>query len=117
MTKILNLFAELPDASCGERFDPLFQRNGLLVERIVSQGQVTPDAEWYDQSWDEWILLLAGSAEIVIEGDEYPTQLVPGDSMLFPARCRHRVTGTAPDSKTVWLAVHYGDLPYTENER
>ena len=108
MTLPRNLLNQLPDAMKAEQFDPLFQKPGLLVERIVSHGQVTPEGEWYDQTWDEWILLLAGHAEIIIEGNKEPTHLIPGDSILLSARCRHRVTGTATDSQTVWLAVHYG---------
>ena len=33
--------------------------SGLLVERIVSWGHVTPEGQWYDQEKDEWVLLEA----------------------------------------------------------
>ena len=36
--------------------------SGLLVERIVSWGHVTPEGQWYDQKKDEWVLLLEGAA-------------------------------------------------------
>lgn len=108
MSVKLNLLENLPDATKGEIFEPIFQRESLLVERIVSHGQSTPDGQWYDQEQDEWILLLKGNAELLVEGDDRPTPLAPGDSMLLPARCRHRVVSTANDCDTVWLAVHYG---------
>ncbi len=111
MSRTLNLLESLPDATNGELFEPLLRREGLLVERIVSRGQSTPEGEWYNQGWDEWVLILCGNAEIQIEGDEEPAPLVPGDSMLLPAGCRHRVVSTASDCETVWLAIHYGKLP------
>lgn len=114
MIATTNLFEPLPDARAAERFEPLLRRPGLLVERIVSHGQATPSGLWYDQGWDEWVLLLAGSAELLIEGENAPRNLQPGDSLLLPAGCRHRVTWTTPHLPTVWLALHYGDLPEAE---
>jgi len=37
-----NLLADLPDAAAGEVFTELLVRPGCRIERIVSQGQVTP---------------------------------------------------------------------------
>ena len=40
-----------------ELFDTLATGAGSIrVERIVSNGQVTPEGEWYDQDLDEWCL-------------------------------------------------------------
>jgi cupin 2 domain-containing protein len=110
-----NLFSPLPAADTAELFDELLTRPGLRLERIVSCGQTTPEGEWYDQEGDEWVLLLAGAAELLIEGEEGPRRLIPGDYLLLPARCRHRVTWTDPDQQTVWLALHLANNLSTSN--
>ena len=46
-----------PDAGDGERFDELLRRPGCRIERIVSHGQASPPGFWYEQAWDEWVLL------------------------------------------------------------
>jgi len=101
-----NLLDDLPDASGTEILDTLLARKGLRVERIVSHGQATPEGEWYDQDEDEWVLVLAGNTEILMESETSPRRLSAGDFLFLPARCRHRVTRTAHDEPTVWLAVH-----------
>lgn len=102
MTNILN---DLPDASVAEMVSVLLDRPGVRIERIVSQGQTTPEAAPYDQDHDEWVLLLAGAARLWIEG-EGERALMPGDMLLIPAHVRHRVTWTQGAPPTVWLAVH-----------
>ena len=39
---ITNLLSGLPDAKLEEVFEPLLERDGLRLERIISKGQVTP---------------------------------------------------------------------------
>ena len=51
------------------------------------------------------VLLLTGSAGLWIEGQD-ERDLRPGDHVLIPAHCLHRVTRTANSEPTVWLAVH-----------
>jgi len=34
--------------------------------------------------------------------------LAPGDHVLIPGGAQHRVTWTAPETETVWVAVHFG---------
>ena len=104
--KISNLLKNLPDGTAGEVFETIAEAAGLRIERIVSRGQTTPEGEWYDQAQDEWVLLVAGEARILFE-DAGEVTLQPGDHLRIPAGCRHRVTMTAPDRETVWLAVHY----------
>jgi uncharacterized protein (DUF924 family)/quercetin dioxygenase-like cupin family protein len=102
-----NLFAGAPARLDAERFDTLVETEGLRLERIVSTGQTTPAGEWFDQDRDEWVVLLAGAAEVLFEGEAGPRILAPGDWLRIPARVRHRVARTDPDRPTVWLALHH----------
>ncbi|MBV1790589.1 cupin domain-containing protein [Marinobacterium sp. D7] len=106
MIKVCNLFNELPDASGAEVFEPLAGQEGVLIERIVSQGQRSPENGWYDQPNHEWVMLLEGAARLAFE-DGSEVELAPGDALDIPAHTRHRVSWTVPDKPTVWLAVHY----------
>ncbi|HYM99551.1 MAG TPA: cupin domain-containing protein [Aestuariivirgaceae bacterium] len=90
----------------GELTETLCHLPGLRIERIVSTGQATPKGQWYDQDSDEWVLVVAGAARILIEGEERERELAAGDWLLLPAHCRHRVTWTERDPPTVWLAIH-----------
>lgn len=105
--EIGNIFSNLPDASSSEIFQIIAEKPGVRIERIISQGQATPEGEWYDQEQDEWVLLAAGEAELAFEGDSVSHSMKPGDYLFIPAGRRHRVSWTAPDKQTVWLAVHF----------
>ena len=94
-----------------EVFENLVESRGVRVERIVSAGQMTPEGQWYDQARDEFVLLVAGAARLRIDGEEENRQLAPGDWLLLPAHCRHRVTWTQSEPPTTWLAVHYDATP------
>ena len=102
-----DLLASVPLQTSQEHFETLLNRPGWRIERIVSHGQTTPPGEWYDQDWDEWVLVVRGGArlQLVDEGDP-EIALQPGQWLFLPARCRHRVTWTAPDEPTIWLALH-----------
>ena len=100
-----NLFTPA-DAHCSEVTEVLASGESTRIERIVSRGQASPPGFWYDQPEHEWVTLLAGAARLQFEsGAEIP--LGPGDHLLIPAHCRHRVQWTTPDRDTVWLAVFY----------
>lgn len=101
-----SVFAGVPRQLADERFDTLVRMPGARIERIVSTGQATPAGEWYDQDWDEWVLVLAGSAAVLVEGEDAPRSLAAGDWLFLPRRARHRVAWTDPAAPTIWLAVH-----------
>lgn len=103
-----SLFGQLPASLSEERFEAWLETPAFRVERILSLGHVTPEGEWYDQAQNEWVALLQGSARLAIEGQTEEIALRPGDTLLLPAHCRHRVTWTAPEEVTVWLALHFG---------
>ena len=102
-----NLFEDVLPRAGEETVTELLSREGVRIERIVSTGQSTPTDMPYDQAHDEWVLLLAGSAGLWIEG-EGERNLRPGDHVLISAHRPHRVTWTAKDEPTVWLAIHFG---------
>jgi len=90
-----------------ETIETLFARAGLRIERIVSRGDTSPPGFWYDQDWGEWVIVLAGAADLLIDGENSARRLGPGDSLDLPAHQRHRVEWTSDNPPTVWLVVHY----------
>ncbi len=97
----------LPPAGPEEDFQPLLEGRAFTLERIVSRGHASPPGFWYDQPRDEWVVVLQGEAKVRIEGEAEARHLRPGQWLLLPARCRHRVEWTDPDGETVWLALHF----------
>lgn len=102
-----NIFKNIPAIIPEELFENLIDRETLKIERIVSHGHSTPVGEWYDQSWDEWVLLLQGEALLGYE-DGSKVKLQMGDYVFIPAHIRHRVEWTQPEFNTVWLAITFG---------
>jgi cupin 2 domain-containing protein len=103
-----NLFEHLPDNLSSECFDELVRNRSVRIERILSQGQVSPESGWYDQDEHEWVVMLQGRARLAFE--DYPdVELVAGDYLMIPAHTRHRVSWTDPQMITIWLAVFYRD--------
>ena len=102
-----NLLADVPVVLATEQLRDLLATPALRIERIVSTGQASPPGFWYDQDWAEWVLLLAGQAALLIEGEAVPRLLDPGSYVHLPAHCRHRVEWTSAETPTVWLAVHH----------
>lgn len=98
--------ADLPPDLPDELFTTLAEADGVRIERIVSTGQASPEGFWYDQEWAEFVLLLAGSAGLEMQGEAVRT-LAPGDWLVIPAHAKHRVAWTDAERPTVWLAVHY----------
>jgi len=106
-----NLFSGIPDRVEDELFETLWKTDHFHLERIVSAGQATPPGEWLEEPADEWVIVLAGSAGLLFEGQGEPTVLHPGDYVHIPAHRRHRVEWTASGQKTIWLALHYPSSP------
>jgi len=106
---IENIFQKIPPAFDAEISSVLIEKEGVKIERIVSDGQESPEGFWYDQKQDEWILLLSGSAIISVEKDtgKEQVELHAGDYLLIPAHQRHRVEATSLTEKTIWLAVFH----------
>ena len=104
--RVANLL-DIPDAPTrDERFEDVLRHPGVRIERIISHGHTTPADQPYLQSWDEWVMLLAGTAELELDGISHYS-LRPGDHLLIPAGIAHRVTHS--DQPTIWLAIHIGE--------
>jgi cupin 2 domain-containing protein len=105
-----NLFTEIPPQLADELVTVLCRAKGLRIERIVSEGQRSPDGFWYDQDRHEWVVVLEGRAAIEFEGEPEPVELQPGSYLNIPAHKRHRVAWTSPTEKTIWLVVLYAGV-------
>jgi cupin 2 domain-containing protein len=102
-----NLFAALPQGEAAEFFSELVASENVRIERIVSYAHASPPGFWYAQETREWVVLLAGSAGLLFDGEDAPRVLKPGDYVDIPAQARHRVAWTDAAQPTVWLAVHF----------
>lgn len=102
-----NLFTNVPRQLPDEQILTLLKAPHVRIERIVSTGQATAPGRWFDQDQAEWVLVLAGSAGLIFEGESEPLRLEPGSYVHIAAHARHRVVWTDPSTPTVWLAIHY----------
>jgi cupin 2 domain-containing protein len=98
-----NLFAKLPKGMDREDFLTVFENSSAKIERIVSHSHSSPPGFWYDQDWDEWLIIMRGSATLEFEGGEL-VELKEGDYLTVAKHIKHRVVRTS--RQTVWLAVH-----------
>src|SRR5208283_839878 len=96
-----NLFGNIPPDIPEESFTTVLQGSGIRIERIVSQGQVSPPGFWYDQEDNEWVIVLEGRAALQFECDPEPVELQRGSYVSIPAHVRHRAVWTDPGQKTV----------------
>jgi cupin 2 domain-containing protein len=88
-----------------EKFEQIVSGKNVQIERIVSTGQTTTSGQWYDQTTDEWVILLQGKAELAF-ADNTRIKLKAGDYLLIPAHTKHRVESTSVEPACIWLAVH-----------
>ena len=103
--KPTNLFSELPSNLQEELIEKLVDAPDMRIERIISTGHASPPGFWYDQAESEWVVVLRGEATLEFEDGAHI--LKPGDYVLIPAHCKHRVNSTSQNEPTVWLAVFF----------
>ncbi|PKG80743.1 cupin [Colwellia sp. 75C3] len=101
-----NIFSNIPAEIPDEIFEDIITTPSLRIERIVSKGHVSPDTQWYDQTENEWVIVLSGYGVIeYINGDKIT--LKQGDYLHIKAHEKHRVIETSMDEITVWLAIFH----------
>lgn len=88
-----------------EQIELLLEHENAFIERIVSNGQPSPEGFWYKQDTDEWVLLMQGEAELLFEQDD-KVNLKAGDFIYIPAGKAHRVEQVSAKTNAVWLAIH-----------
>jgi cupin 2 domain-containing protein len=101
-----NLLSGVPLAIDEEVVRELMVSDSVRIEQIISMGQVTPENQWYDQSENEWVLVIKGAGILTFDNGE-ELKLSPGDYVNIPAHKKHRVSWTQPDVETIWLAIFY----------
>lgn len=100
----MNLFRLPVNLQQAEWMEVLEARVGCRIERIISTGQASQAGFWYDQSEDEWVAVLQGSAALEW-ADGKVQELATGDCLLIPAGKKHRVARTSAEPACIWLAV------------
>jgi cupin 2 domain-containing protein len=90
-----------------ESIEEILVRSRLKIERIVSHAHRSPPGFWYVQTWNEWVIVLSGSAKLRFEDEAEVRCITAGDYVFIPAKKRHRVDWTSETEPTVWLAVHF----------
>jgi cupin 2 domain-containing protein len=108
--EIKNIFqSQMPSSkSNDEIFETILKTDNVLIERIISKGQVTPEGKWYDQKKNELVLLLQGKAVIEFENSK-KINLKCGDYIYLPAHKKHRVTFTSKRPHCIWLAIFFSN--------
>lgn len=101
-----NILSNIPSSLPEELFEDILIADGLRIERILSHGHSSPEAGWYDQTENEWVMVLKGEGVIEFESGEVVT-LAEGGFVNIEAGVKHKVLSTHPDQVTVWLAVFY----------
>ncbi len=97
---MVNIFDHSTPVKGKEHVAVLLNNKNVVINRIVSNN--VQNGEWYDQSEDEWLVLLEGEA--VIEFADKEKELCQGDTLFIPAHLKHRVKNTSQG--TLWLTVH-----------
>lgn len=84
----------------GESVETVAVVSGARVEQILS-GDLDAAVD-YRQDHDEWVVVLAGGATLVVHG--VTVRLEAGEWLALPRGVPHRLESAQPG--TSWLAVH-----------
>ncbi len=86
-----------------EIFETIFKNGNIKIERIVSNGQTSPENFWYDQNKYEFVILIKGKAKL--EFVDRDVELSNGDYLIIKPHEKHRVVCTSKPA--VWLCVFF----------
>ena len=100
-----NIFEQIIVDKNEEKFFEIFKNETIKIEKIVSNGQISPENFWYEQEKSEFILLLEGFA--IVEFEDFEMELKKGDCLNIKAMQKHRVKFTSLNEPTIWFAVFY----------
>ena len=100
-----NIFDKIIVDKEEENFFEIFKNETIKIEKIVSNGQTSPENFWYEQEKSEFILLLEGFA--ILEFENREVELKKGDCLNIEAMEKHRVKFTSLNEPTIWFAVFY----------
>ena len=100
-----NIFEQIIVDKEEENFFEIFKNETIKIEKIVSNGQKSPENFWYEQEKSEFVLLLEGFA--ILEFENREVELKKGDCINIKAKQKHRVKFTSIDEPTIWFAVFY----------
>ena len=100
-----NIFEKIIVDKTEEFFFEIFKNETIKIEKIVSNGQTSPENFWYEQEKSEFILLLEGFA--ILEFEDREVELKKGDCINIKAKQKHRVKFTSLNEPTIWFAVFY----------
>ena len=100
-----NIFDKIIVDKEEENFFEIFKNETIKIEKIVSNGQISPENFWYEQEKSEFILRLEGFA--ILEFENREVELKKGDCINIKAKQKHRVKFTSLDEPTIWFAVFY----------
>lgn len=98
----LNIFDDVELPLGAEVIQEFFKHKNIRLEKIVSNQSSSPDDFLYDQEEDEWLIVLQGSATLLVEDKK--VFLKSGDSYFLRKHQKHKVLETSAEGKTVWLA-------------
>ena len=100
-----NIFEQIIVDKNEENFFEIFKNEKIKIEKIVSNGQTSPENFWYEQEENEFVLLLEGFA--IVEFEDFEMELKKGDCLNIKAMQKHRVKFTSLNEPTIWFAVFY----------
>ena len=103
--KKYNIFEEIIIDKNEEKFFEIFKNETIKIEKIVSNGQTSPQNFWYEQEENEFVSVLEGFAILQFEAKDI--ELKKGDCLNIKAKQKHRVKFTSLDEPTIWFAVFY----------
>ena len=102
-----NLFSQ-PQPPFGEETRLMLKKGeDWYLEMVLSNSFSSPEGCWLNQSENEWLLLVKGSACLRFKENDEELDLSRGDYLHIPPFCEHRIERTDPFPGTTWLSFFW----------